>query len=452
MPLALVFATTWLSFGQGCDSRPVDWDVPLVEPASPDMPNISARAEWAKRQNDQTDGQQDWPGIYGPNQTSRIENQINPVWDDDGPPILWQHPVGTGYGSPVAAARKVVYQHRIEDEQVVECRDLISGELIWEYRDPTQRECEVEYSNGPYSTPLIHSSGDRVYVVSGEGEMAALDFGSGDLLWRRDLLGDYSVEPDLFPVGASPVLVADRLIFNLGAEDEEAGIVALDSDTGETVWQATDHGPGYCRPLYRSIEGQEYVFVMTSRGLVCLNPSDGKVDWEYPHFSRSPMSYNAISPIALDDLVLMMTGPGPGAICLRMRPDRSFEDVWKSRRVLDCQYTALIQQGEHFLGFTHSGQGGAELRCIDFRTGQLKWRYHSILKRGQGLMAGDTLVVQGERGHLAALRITEDAEEPIVLSFTKDPVMSEPSYCPPALSDGVLLLKDEERVVAFDVR
>lgn len=434
----------------GCGSRPVDWDVPLVEPDSADVPDGRARQAARRLPSTVNDPLAEWPSLYGPDQTSATAAAINPLWDDEGPPVRWQHPVGTGYGSPVAAAGVAVYQHRIADEQIVECRDLMTGQLRWDYRDPTERECDYEYSNGPYSTPVIDPDGGRVFAVSGEAELVCLDLVTGELRWRRNFMDEYEIETGVFPVGASPTLDGDQLIFNLGARDTDAGIIAVDASSGESRWQATDHGAAYCRPLVRTLHGQRFAWVLTQRGLVSLDPDTGTVDWEYPHFSRSPLSFNAVSPVIRGDKVLMVSGPGPGVVCLRILPNRGFETVWKNRRILDSQYTALIVRGADLFGFTHAGQGGALLRCIDFESGELRWQYHSVLKRGQGVMAGNALLVQGERGHLAALRCEDDGAK--VLSFTADPVMSSPSYGPPALCEGIWLLKDEQRIVAWDVR
>jgi hypothetical protein len=100
-------------------------------------------------------------------------------------------------------------------------------------------------------------------------------------------------------------------------------------------------------------------------------------------------------------------------------------------------------------GFTAAGQGGAELRCVELATGKLHWKYHSILRRGQGLLAGNGIIALGERGHLAAILRTED--QPKVLAFTAEPLMKEPCYCSPALSGTRLYLKDETHLACFDL-
>jgi outer membrane protein assembly factor BamB len=124
--------------------------------------------------------------------------------------------------------------------------------------------------------------------------------------------------------------------------------------------------------------------------------------------------------------------------------------LWKDRRVIDCQFNTLLLRGDNVFAFTAAGQGGAEFRCVDIRTGQLKWKYHSLLRRGQGLIAGNAIVLLGERGHLASLLVSDHS--PQLLAFTEQPLMSEPCYCAPAYANGLLYLKDEQRIACFDLR
>jgi outer membrane protein assembly factor BamB len=257
----------------------------------------------------------------------------------------------------------------------------------------------------------------------------------------------------LFAVGSSPLVVSDQVFFNVGAKQSGAGIIAMDRTTGATFWQATDHGAGYCMPYHAEIHSQKFLFVVTALGLVCLDPATGKVDWEYEHYSRSPMSFNSVSPLVHEDKVLIVTGPGPGAVCLQVQPDRSYREVWQDRRVLDSQYNTLMLADGLVYGFTAAGQGGAELRCIDFASGKLQWRYASVLRRGQAMVIGDAIVAVGERGHLAAISRTDFSpeNEPAVLAFTEQPLMSEPSYCSPAFDGRYLYLKDELRLASFDL-
>ena len=454
--LALVGLLTLGSAVLGCSSSdpastsPGDLEVPGEEPAAADAVDTDAahQHQTALASTVASEQSSEWPQLFGPARTSVAPVQpVDLSWGTEGPAEVWSLEVGTGYGSPVVSADRVVFNHRVEDEEVIQCVRAADGSELWEHRYPTTFVCEQDYSDGPYSTPVI--AGTRVYSVGGQGQVICLDLESGDVIWQRDLHKEYEMEDDIFPCGATPAIADGRMIFNLGAVDREAGIIALNAEDGSDLWQASAEPAAYCSPFVTTIHGQPFAFVYANRSLVSLHPETGEIDWAAKHYGRAPMSYNAVSPLVVNDKVLVVTGPGPGALCLQVNPDRTFTEAWKSRRVLDSQYNTLMPHGDAVIGFTAAGQGGAELRSIDMNTGKVNWRYHSLLKRGQGLVIGDALLILGERGHLAALVAGET--EPQVLAFTDQPLMSEPCYCAPALAGSKLYLKDEQRLACFDL-
>lgn len=443
-----------LGFGSfGCGSPTIEptLDVPLEEPTRADKPSRIDVADFMQKGSPAYQQKLvQWPTLFGPNRTGATEVSVPAIWPDEGPELRWEVEVGTGYGSPVTAENRVIFSHRVDDKEWVQCHDGRDGSVIWKTPLETDAVCDFEYSDGPYSTPVIDLQRRSVYHFSGSGTLLSLDLDSGHIKWRRDLREDYAVEPELFPPGATPLLDDDQLIFSLGGAKQEAGVVSLQADDGATRWSCTEHKAAYTTPIVAERFDQGFCFVMTAEGLVCLNPSSGTVDWEIPHRSKAPMSYNSVSPLVWNDLVLMVTGPGPGAICVKINADRSYEVQWKNRRLLDSQYTNLLLSDGHVFGFTSAGQGGAELRCIEFATGELKWKYHSVLRRAQGLIAGEAMFFLGERGHLASLQRSHN--EAKVLSFTQDPLMQADCYCSPAIIEDGIVLKDEDRVAVFDLR
>lgn len=395
------------------------------------------------------DAAADWPNLFGPQHTSvSRERGIAADWPAVGPPRLWRREIGNGYSIPVVSQGRLILLHRVADEEIVECLDAASGDSLWDVRYPTHYQCTYRYSSGPYSSPIIH--GDRVVAVSAEGTMRCLQLADGALLWKRDLSQEYEVEEGLFAVGATPLLDDGRLIFPLGAAAHGAGVIALDAETGETLWTATDHRASYATPIAAVIHGRPMLFVVTFEGLAALDPSDGRVWWTIEHRPKSSDSVNATSPVVHDDLVLMVTGPGPGSLCVRVLPDGGYEEVWRDRRVLDSQFNPLVCLRGLVFGYTSSRQGGAMLRCIDMATGEMRWEWESELDRGTLLSADGKLIALGEHGHLAAL--TADARRPRQLAMTERPILAAPCYSAPALAGGRLYLRNERELLCLDLR
>lgn len=160
---------------------------------------------------------EDWPGLLGPRRdgTSR-ETKLLKTFPPGGPELVWEMTRGTGYASPAVAGDKVVFFHRLGDEEVVDCLDAETGKRYWRVTYPTKYEDRYQFSNGPRCTPQI--DGDRVYTLGVEGKLHCFDLASSKTRWRVDLRDKYGIKPGFFGVGSTPLVEGDKLIVNVGAE------------------------------------------------------------------------------------------------------------------------------------------------------------------------------------------------------------------------------------------
>jgi outer membrane protein assembly factor BamB len=365
--------------------------------------------------------------------------------------VLWRRPIGRGYSSPVVAGSRLVVSHRLADDSIVECFAAETGESLWRYVEPAWYVCEYDYSDGPYSSPLV--DGDLVYSVSAEGALVALDLATGEFLWRRDLERDFQPPEGLFAVGAGLCVDENRLIFNVGAGERNAGVVALDKNTGETLWTSSNHRPSYATPLAIQRGDRRLALVLTFEGLAAFDSPTGELLWSIPFRSQAPDSVNAVSPVVWNDLVLAVTGPGPGAVCLRLKGNidegDGYQEVWRDRRALDSQFNGLAVAEGHVFGYTSSRQGGSKFRCVDFATGEVKWEWESDLGRGSLVAVDGRLILWGERGDLAVLELRTDAAR--VLWQSRQPLLSAPCYASPALAGGRVYLRNESYLVCLNL-
>ena len=100
---------------------------------------------------------QDWPRFLGP-----LGNGISPEtgllekWPTNGPPLLWEKEIGAGYGAPSVRGDKLVFHHRLRDEEIVECVDAATGKPRWRYAYPSHFIDPFGYNNGPLYTLYAH--------------------------------------------------------------------------------------------------------------------------------------------------------------------------------------------------------------------------------------------------------------------------------------------------------
>ena len=111
----------------------------------------------------------DWTAFLGPthNATS-TETRLSRTLP---PPLIWEFTKGTGYASPAIAGERLVFLHRLGDEEIVECLHAETGATHWQFRYPTDFEDRYGYNNGPRSSPVIDA---RARVHGGRARAAAL--------------------------------------------------------------------------------------------------------------------------------------------------------------------------------------------------------------------------------------------------------------------------------------
>src|SRR5205085_1499458 len=81
---------------------------------------------------------EDWPRFLGPlgNGISH-ETGLLDKWPTNGPPLLWEKSIGTGYGAPSVRGDDLVFHHRLRDEEIVECVEAATGKPHWRYAYPS---------------------------------------------------------------------------------------------------------------------------------------------------------------------------------------------------------------------------------------------------------------------------------------------------------------------------
>lgn len=388
-----------------------------------------------------------WPNLFGPNRQSQIRDPNVPSRIASLPREIWRIDIGTGYSAPVIQGDRLFISHRLADDEIIECFSVQDGSSLWSYSFPAPYECAYEYSCGPYSTPLLFN--DRIIVVGQAGHTFCLQQADGSLIWNRDLFGDYQMELGEWPVAAGGIVVGDRFIFNLGAVEKQAGIIALDVNTGQTVWESTRQEAGHATPNLMTVAGKQYVIMVTSNGLVSIDPESGLECWSIPFRRRKAETYNAVSPVVMDDLVCMVTGPGPGTLLVRVSDTNEPEVVWEDRRILDSQYTNLLGIDGFLFGFTPMKQGGPELRCIDLLQKKLAWKWKADLGRAMILAVNETILILGEKGNFAGIALSTDGVDE--LFRTEAPLLKGPCYSAPAYAAGKIFLRNEQHVVCLEV-
>ena len=406
----------------------------------------------------------DWPGFLGPlgNGVS-AETGLLARWPEQGPPVLWKKTVGAGYAAPSVLGDRLVFFHRLADEEVVECINPETGETRWRFASPTRFADPYGYNGGPRCSPVLTAT--RCFTFGAEGKLTCLDIATGAKIWQRDTAKDFDIPQAFFGVGSTPVFHGGRLLVMLGGQPR-SGVVAFDAATGKTCWESVGTGDfpdppvriqrdrppaklaSYASPLVTTIHGKQHLLCFLRPGLVSLDPETGSIRFSVWCRSTLHDSVNAACPVVLGDQIFLSAAYDTGAMLLQVAPDgRSADVVWQDGDAMQTHWSTAIEHRGYLYGFSGRNEAGADLRCIRAQDGKMMWRSPAepaFYGRGSALLADGHLIVMGERGTLALVKL--DPESFREISRVKFAEFDHPCWTAPVLSRKRLFITGARQI------
>ena len=395
----------------------------------------------------------DWPQILGPNRNGvAIDEKLAKRWSAEGPPLLWQRAVGRGYaGVAISGARAILFYRSAgqgHDDEILEAVDLKDGSRLWKVSWQAHFTPMIfPDKDGPLCVPLIHN--DRVFAFGAGGDLVAVDFKSGRLLWSRDLYRQYrrrggTIDYGYFGAGSAPILHENRLLLNVGGR-AGAGILAIDCDSGKNIWQSTDEGASYSSPVSCVVNGDRHVIFVTRYHTLSLDPDDGRVRFRFPFGRRGP-TVNAASPVIRHDLLFTTASYGVGSRLTRIAADGE-EKIWADERGFASQYNTPIFHDGYLYGTDgRADVNSASLRCIEMKTGKEMWKVANFGVAALILVGDELLIIRSDGKLMRALADPQQFFSRAEAQLTQGTVRALP-----ALSEGRLLIRDDSQIYCYDV-
>lgn len=386
----------------------------------------------------------DWPQLHGPARDGHsAETKLNWDWPPGGPKVVWKLDTGSGWASPVVVGENLILFHRVGDEEVVACRAAATGKEKWKLAYPTRYKDDFGFDDGPRATPAVVDG--AVYTLGADGDLTATDLATGKKLWARNLTTDYRPAKGFFGVACSPLVLDKKLFVNVGAKG--AGVVCFDAATGKELWKSTDDGASYSSPVAGRFDGKPAVVFLTRAGLRVLDPTGGKSLYDFPWRPRDNNSVQAATPVVWNDEVFLTVSYSTGAALVELKGGK-VEEVWSNDKALSSQYNTPVRVGDYLYG-THgrSDAGAAILRCVEWKTGAVKWSEPKF--GGASLVAVDGgLLALTEGGDLVRF----DASAEGYKERARATLLAKPARPSPALANGLLYLRDGKQLVCVSLK
>lgn len=386
----------------------------------------------------------DWPQFLGPDRNGVYTGPpLAGAWPASGPKVVWRKQVGAGFAGPVVSAGRLILFHRQGREEVVESLDVKTGNVLWRYAYPTAYRDDFGFDEGPRAAPVV--SGGVIYTFGAEGQLHAIDFAKGTRLWAEDTMKRFAVPKGYFGAAGSPVVEGGRVIANVGGE--KAGVVAFDAKTGKVVWTATEDDASYSSGVAATVGGRRLVVFLTRDNVIGLDPATGAVQFQRRWRARAAASVNAATPLVIGDLIFVSAEYGPGAGVLQVK-GATLTELWASDEVLSNHYATSVHHNGVLFGYHGRQEFGPSLRAVDLKTGTVRWSQDQF-RAGSLLLAGDRLVILRESGELVLAPATPQGFKPTARASILQGSVARPY---PAIADGILYARNEDTLVAVDLR
>ena len=378
----------------------------------------------------------DWYQWRGPNRDGKsAETGLLKEWPAAGPPLIWRAAgFGTGYSSFTSADGRLYTLGAREKTEYVIAIDAGTGKKVWEAVSGTL--FSNDRGDGPRSSPTI--DGDRLYALGGNGDLSCLNIKTGQAVWKKNILQEFKGQNTVWGISESPLVLEDRVLVNAGGPD--ASVVALNKMTGAVIWRSQSDPAAYSSAVVAQVgDVRQAVFFAANRAMG-LDVRDGRLLWTYDKANNR--TANIATPIVSGDKVFISSNYGTGAALLELSKFGARE-VYFTRDMMN-HYSSSVLVGDVLYGFSNS-----ILTAMQFATGKVGWVNRSVGK-GSVIYADQRLYLYSENGVVALA-------EPNPATYVEHgrfriTTGELPTWSLPIITNGKLILRDQNTVYAYDVR
>jgi len=383
----------------------------------------------------------DWPQWRGPNRDGvSTETGILDEWPEGGPKLLWKATgVGAGFSSVSVANGRIYTMGDGKESSNVHCLDPKGGKIIWSSKP-------VGKTGGNYKgtrcTPTFDDG--HLYALGQFGDLVCLRAVDGSEVWRKSLTKDFGGRSGGWNYTESPLVDDGKVIVTPGGK--QGAVVALDKKTGELIWQSKEFTDGaqYSSLIVREFGGKRQYIQLTGANVVGLEASTGKVFWQAP---RKGKTATISTPIFHEGHVFVSSAYGVGCNGFKVTHSGgrfSAKEIYANKTISN-HHGGCIRVGD----YVYASSSGT-LACVELQTGEEMWRQRSAGK-GAILIIDGKIILRAENGPLALVEL--NPKEYRQISKFDQPERSKAKAWPhPVVSDGVLYVRDQDILLAYDVR
>jgi len=405
---------------------------------------------------------QDWPQWRGVDRQNHSEETgLFEKWGRGGPRLIWTaEGLGSGYATVSVAAGKIFTSGNTENAQQVTAYSL-DGTQLW--ATPITDVPPKHPYTGSRTTPTFYNG--MLYVVASDGVVCCLNAADGKKVWSRKFSEWSGKMMSVWGFSESPLVDGDKLICTPGGT--KGMVVALDLKTGKDVWACSlpDYGEefgvngktllngaGYSSPVISEGGGVRQYVQLVGRGLIGVRASDGELLWRYQKVANG--TANIPTPVIDGDHVFISTAYNTGAALLKLKAAGEGVDVeevyWIDSKSFQNKLGGMTLVDGHI--YCGHGNGSGLPICLEMKTGEVKWG--PVRAKGKGesslIVADGHIVWRRQDGTILLAKV--NSEKMDVVSSFKPEFQEDNSWAQPVIADGMMYLREQDKLMAFKLK
>lgn len=389
----------------------------------------------------------EWRGIGRTGIYSNEENLLK-EWPKDGPELLWYvDNIPKSYAS-VAVAYDKVFTTGIIDSMDVLMAYSNEGEKLWETPYGRAWDNSFEHSR---STPTIEQS--MIYMSSGIGDVACVSAETGQLIWSVKAVDIFNGASGRFGYAESLLIVGEKIFFTPAGD--KTTIVALDKNTGKTLWmsKSLNDVAVYSSPLLIESNGKIQILNFTEKFLFSVNPENGEFIWKFNFGDyaggKSKRNNHANTPLFHNNEIFLTSGYDHKSVMLRLNDQGTDVSVKWVDSILDVHFGGVVLADGHIFGsnWLHNRMGN--WTCLNWDSGKVE--YSTEWGNKGSIIAADGMLYcyEEKTGTVGIAAI--NPEQFVISSSFKVPYGESPYWAHLVIDKGKLYVRSGTALMVYNI-